>query len=151
MGSFRCYDNSDVIAALMMTNCHLNTTVVAIFPNVCLRRRIEPPSYARTAYVVVIWPSSLLDAFVKIWATWKIFLGKWFTAPPSKKFLVRLCVLVMGVVPLNSVDSVTGVGLDERSKTKQTTTPFGPGSSPYAVEYSLTVTISSGPAISFVD
>ena len=57
MGSFRCYDNSDVIAALMMTNCHLNTTVVAIFPNVCLRRRslcsdlaltlencIEPPS-----------------------------------------------------------------------------------------------------------
>ena len=57
MGSFRCYDNSGVIAALMMTNCHLNTTVVAIFPNVCLRRRslcsdlaltlencIEPPS-----------------------------------------------------------------------------------------------------------
>ena len=57
----------------------------------------------------------------------------------------------MGVVPLNSVDSVTGVGLDERSKTKQTTTPFGPGSSPYAVEYSLTVTFSGGPAIFFVD
>ena len=90
MGSFRCYDNSGVIAALMMTNCHLNTTVVAIFPNVCLRRRIEPPSYARTAYVVVIWPSFLLDAFVKIWATWKIFLGKWFTALPGKTFLVRL-------------------------------------------------------------
>ena len=93
-GSFRCYDNSDVIAALMMTNCHLNTTVVAIFPNVCLWRRIEPPSYARTAYVVVIWPSFLLDAFVKIWATWKIFLGKWFTAPPGKKFLVRLWQLI---------------------------------------------------------
>ena len=43
----------------MMTNFHLNTTVVAIFPNVCLWRRslcsdlvltlknrIEPPSYA---------------------------------------------------------------------------------------------------------
>ena len=88
MGSFRCYDNSDVIATLMMTNCHLNTTVVAIFPNVCLRRRIEPPSYARTAYVVVIF---LFDSFVKIWATWKIFWGKWFTAPPGKKFPVRLC------------------------------------------------------------
>ena len=91
MGSFRCYDNSDVIATLMMRNCHLNTTVVAIFPNVCLRRRIEPPSYARTAYVVVIWPSFLFDSFVKIWVTWKIFLGKWFTAPPGKKFPVRLC------------------------------------------------------------
>ena len=31
MESFRCYDNSDVIATLMMTNFHLNTTVVAIF------------------------------------------------------------------------------------------------------------------------
>ena len=103
MGSFRYYDNSDVIATLMMTNCHLNTTVVAIFPNVCLWRRslcsdlvltlencIEPPSYARTAYVVVIWPSFLFGSFVKIWATWKIFLGKWFTASPGKKFPVRL-------------------------------------------------------------
>ena len=43
------------------------------------------------------------------------------------------------------------LSLDERSKTKQTTTSFGPGSSPYAVEYSLTVTISDGPTISFVD
>ena len=39
MESFRCYDNSDVIATLVMTNFHLNTTVVAIFPNVCLWRR----------------------------------------------------------------------------------------------------------------
>ena len=29
--SFRCYDNSDVVATLMMTNFHFNTTVVAIF------------------------------------------------------------------------------------------------------------------------
>ena len=105
-GSFRCYDNSDVIATLMMTNFHLNTTVVAIFPNVCLWRRslcsdfvltlknrIEPPSYARTAYVVAIWLSFLFDSFVKIWATCVIFLGKWFTAPPGKKFPVRLWVL----------------------------------------------------------
>ena len=39
MESFRCYDNSDVIATLIMPNFHLNTTVVAVFPNVCLWRR----------------------------------------------------------------------------------------------------------------
>ena len=100
MASFRCYDNSDVIATLIMTNFHLNTTVVAIFPNACLWRRsvysnlvltlktncIKPPSYASTAYVVVIRPSFLSDSFVKIWATCEIFLGKWFTAPPAKNF-----------------------------------------------------------------
>ena len=105
IGSFRCYDSSNVIATLMMTNFHLNTTDVAIFPNVCLWRRslcsdlvltlkncIEPPSYARTAYVVAIWPSFLFDSFIKIWATCEIFLVKWFTAPPGKKFPVRLCL-----------------------------------------------------------
>ena len=99
MGSFRCYDSSNVIATLMMTNFHLNTTVVAILPNDCLWRsslcsdlvltlknRIEPSSYARMAYVVAIWPSFLFDSFVKIWATCEIFLGKWFTAPLAKNF-----------------------------------------------------------------
>ena len=98
MESLCCYDNSDVIATLVMTNFHLNTTVVAIFPNVCLWRRslcsdlvltlkncIEPPSYARTAYVAAIWPSFLFDSFVTIWATCVMFLGKWFTAPPWQK------------------------------------------------------------------
>ena len=108
MVSFRCYDNSDVIATLIMTNFNLNTTVVAIFPNGCLWRHsllvhsnlvltpktncIKPPSYVSTAYVVVIRPSFLSDSFVKIWATCAIFLGKWFTAPPGKKFPVRLCI-----------------------------------------------------------
>ena len=96
----------------MMTNFHLNTTVVAIFPNVCLWRRslcsdlvltlknrFEPPSHARTAYVVAIWPSFLFDSFVKIQATCETFLGKRFTAPPpptlGKKFPVRLCLPVL--------------------------------------------------------
>ena len=56
-----------------------------------LKNCIEPPSYARTAYVVAIWPSFLFDSFIKIWATCEIFLGKWFTAPPGKKIPVRLC------------------------------------------------------------
>ena len=106
MASFRCYDNSDVIATLIMTNFHLNTTVVAIFPNASLWRHslysilvltlktncIKPSSYASTAYVVVMRPSFLSDSFVKIWATCEIFLGKWFTAPPppGKKIPVRL-------------------------------------------------------------
>ena len=98
MESFRCYDNSDVIATLMMTNFHLNTTVVAIFPNVCLWRsslcsdlvltlknRIEPSSYARMAYVVAIWPSFLFDSFVKIWATCDIFFWQMVYRPPWQK------------------------------------------------------------------
>ena len=76
MASFRCYGNCDVIATLIMTNFHLNTTVVAIFPNACLWRHslysnlvltlktncIKPSSYASTAYVVVIRPSFLFWA-----------------------------------------------------------------------------------------
>ena len=99
MGSFRCYDSSNVIATLMMTNFHLNTTDVAIFPNVCLWRRslcsdlvltlkncIEPPSYARTAYVVAIWPSFLFDSFIKIWATCEFFWANGLPLPLAKNF-----------------------------------------------------------------
>ena len=99
MESFRCYDNSDVIATLVMTNFHLNTTVVAIFPNVCLWRRslcsdlvltlkncIEPPSYAWTAYVVAIWPSFLFDSFVKIWGTCDMF---WANGLPPPRPLAK--------------------------------------------------------------
>ena len=106
MASFRCYDNSGVIATLIMTNFHLNKTVVANFPNACLWRHslysnlvltlktncIKPSSYASTVYVVVIRPSFLSDSFVKIWATCKIFWGKWFTVPPGKKIPIRLWV-----------------------------------------------------------
>ena len=106
MASFRCCDNSDVIATLIMTNFHLNTTVVAIFPNACLWRLslysnlvltlktncIKPPSYASTVYVVIIRPSFLSDSFVKIWATCEIFFGQLVYRPPGKKFPVRLCL-----------------------------------------------------------
>ena len=83
----------------MMTNFHVKTTVVAIFPNVCLWRRslcsdlvltlknrIEPPSYARTAYVVAIWPSFLFDSFVKIWATCECFWANGLPPPLAKNF-----------------------------------------------------------------
>ena len=95
---------------LWQLRCHCNldqydrfsSTVVAIFPNVCLWRRslcsnlaftlkncIEPPSYASTAYVVAIWPSFLF--FCKNLGHLREFLCKWFTAPLGKKFPVRLC------------------------------------------------------------
>ena len=38
----------------------------------------------------IVWPLFLLDYFVKIWATCKNFLGKWFTAPPGWKLPIRL-------------------------------------------------------------
>ena len=98
MGSFRCYDSSNVIATLMMTNFHLNTTDVAIFPNVCLWRRslcsdlvltlkncIEPPSYARTAYVIAIWPFISFRLFRKNLGNLRDFFGQMIYRPPWQK------------------------------------------------------------------
>ena len=94
MAWFRCYDNSDVIATLIMTNFHLlwwQFFLMFVYEDVVtLKNCVEPPSYASTAYVVAIWSSFLFDSFVKIWYTCENFLGKWFTAPPGKKFPVRL-------------------------------------------------------------
>ena len=108
MVSFRCYDNFNVISIQIVTNFHLSTTVMAIFPNVCLWQRslcsnlvltlkncIEPPLYASMAYVV-IWPSFRFDSFIKIWATCEICFGQKVYCPPTpcgKKFPVHLWVL----------------------------------------------------------
>ena len=61
-----------------------NTTVVAIFPNVCLWRRslcsnlagIDPEKLYRGTFICqdglcccIVWPSFLFDCSVKIWAT----------------------------------------------------------------------------------
>ena len=53
---------------------------------------IEPPSYASAAYVVASYGPRFFSTvrFVKIRATCEKFLGKWFTAPPGKKFPLRL-------------------------------------------------------------
>ena len=95
MESFRCYDNSDVIATLVMTNFHLNTTVAAIFPNVCLWRHslcsdlvltlkncTEPHSYATTAYVVRIWPSFSFRLFRKNLGNLRDVFGQTVYRPP---------------------------------------------------------------------
>ena len=112
MTSFRCYDNSHVIKTYEKFLSISNKTMVAIFPNVCLWRRsyaqnyevltlkncysIEPPSYPSAAYVVASYDPRFFSTvrFVKIRATCENFLGKWFTAPPGKKFPVRLCFVL---------------------------------------------------------
>ena len=83
--------------------------MVAIFLNVCLWRRsyaqnwevlalkncysIGPPSYTSAVSVVASCGPLFFSTvrFGKIRATCENFLGKRFTAPPGKKFPVRLC------------------------------------------------------------
>ena len=102
MASFRCYDSSDVIAILIMTNFPLYLIQLwwQFFPNACLWRRslcsnlagIDSEKLYRATFICqyglcccIVSPSFLFDCFVKIWATCKNFLGEWFTAPPWQK------------------------------------------------------------------
>ena len=71
MASFRCYDSSDVIATLIMTNFPLyliqlwwqffqmlvcgDVVYAQTWQELTLKNCIEPLSYASTAYVVA-WP-----------------------------------------------------------------------------------------------
>ena len=66
--------------------------MVAIFPNVCLWRRSYSQNWEVLTFICqyglrycIVSPSFLFYCFVKIWATWENFLGKWFTAPPPAK------------------------------------------------------------------
>ena len=90
-----CHCNPDHDKFLSLSN----TTVVAIFPNVCLWRRslcsnlagIDPEKLYRGTFICqeglcccIVWPSFLFDCFVKIWATCMNFcpyayavLGEW--------------------------------------------------------------------------
>ena len=51
---------------------------------------IKPSSYASSAYVVVIRPSSLSDSFVKFGQPARFFWANGLPPPPGKKFPVRL-------------------------------------------------------------
>ena len=106
MASFRCYDNSDVIATLIMTNFHLYLMQLWWQFSQCLLG-IDPEKLYRGTFICqnglscyIIWASFLFDCFVKICATCKNFLGKWFTASPGRKLPVRLCERRMILVQL---------------------------------------------------
>ena len=93
MVSFRCYDNSDLIATLIMTNFHLyliqlwwqffqmfvygDVVYAQTWQVLTLKNCIEALSYASTAYVVRRMALVSFRLFCK-------YLGKWFTAPPAE-------------------------------------------------------------------
>ena len=65
--------------------------MVAIFPNVCLWRRSYSQNWEVLTFICqyglrycIVSPSFLFYCFVKIWATWENFLGKWLNAPLAK-------------------------------------------------------------------
>ena len=111
MASFGCYDNSDFIATRIITNFHLylnkyncggNFSKCLFMVSQSMLKKnftgIDPEKLYRATFICqyglcccIVWPSFLFDCFVKIWATCKSFLGKWFTAPPGKKLPLRLC------------------------------------------------------------
>ena len=133
--SFPCYDNSDVIATLMMTNFPLNTTVVAIFPNACLWRRslcsdlvltlknrIEPPSYARTAYVCCNMALISFRLFRKNLGNLRDFFGQMVYRPPLQKIsrtpMLLTSVVVLRAYALNSTCLHEGGGPQEGEVTR---------------------------------
>ena len=133
MASFRCYDNSDVIATLIMTNFHLFLTQLwwqffqmfvygdivyaQTWQVLTLKNCIEAHMCQYGLCCCIVWPSFLFDCFVKIWATCKNSLGKWFAAttppyPPWPKIArtpmpVHDLVLVIPSPPLIKVASNT--------------------------------------------
>ena len=65
--------------------------MVAVFPNVCLWRRSYSQNWEVLTFICqyglrycIVSPSFLVYCFVKIWATWENFLGKWLNAPLAK-------------------------------------------------------------------
>ena len=108
MTSFRCYDNSDVIATLIMTIFHLYLIQLwwqffqmfvhgGVVYAQCWQVLTVPKLYRDTFICqyglccCIVWRSFLFVWFVKIWATCKNFLGKLFTPPPGRKLPVPLC------------------------------------------------------------
>ena len=100
MASFRCYDNSDVIATLITTNFHLyliqlwwqffqnfvygDVVYAQTWQVLTLKNCIEPFSCASTAYVVA---SALVSVrlFCKNLSNLQKFFGQMVYRPPGKK------------------------------------------------------------------
>ena len=108
MASFRCYDNSDVIATLIMTNFHLyliqlwwqffqmfvygDVVYAQTWQVLTLKNCIEPLSYASTAYVVAWQQHALLQSalvsfrlFCKNLGNLQEFVGQMDHRPPWQK------------------------------------------------------------------
>ena len=100
MASFRCYNNSDVIATLITTNFHLyliqlwwqffqnfvygDVVYAQTWQVLTLKNCMEPFSYASTAYLVA---SALVSVrlFCKNLGNLQTFFGQMVYRPPCKK------------------------------------------------------------------
>ena len=115
MASFHCYDSSDVIATLIMTNFPLYLIQLwwQFFPNACLWRRslcsnlagIDSEKLYRATFICQY---GLFCCMALV--SFRLFsvLGKWITAPPGKKLPVRLWLQFTYI-------SVRGVRADRRA------------------------------------
>ena len=118
MASSRCYDNFDVIATLIMTNFRLifffhfylcNTTVVAMFPNVCFWRRslclnlagIDPEKLYQATFHMPVRPMLLhrmalvsFRPFCKKLGNLQEFFGQMVYCPPRPTPPAKHCPYV---------------------------------------------------------
>ena len=103
MASFRCYDSSDVIAILIMTNFPLYLMQLwrQFFTNACLWRHslcsnlagIDSEKLYRTTCCMALVSFRL---FGKNLGNLQEFMGKWMTAPPPR---VKNCPYAYAIVP----------------------------------------------------
>ena len=106
MTSFRCYDSSDVIATLIMTNFPLYLIQLwwQFFPNACLWRRslcsnlagIDSEKLYRATFICqygLFCCMALVSfrLFCKNLGNLQEFFGQMDYRPPGKKLPVRLC------------------------------------------------------------
>ena len=101
MASFRCYDKTDVIKTLLMTNFYLfliklyaqNWEVLTL--KNCYS--IEPPSYASTAYVVGSFGLVSFLLFRKHLGNLREFFGHMVYPPPPRQKIARTPESLNGV------------------------------------------------------
>ena len=104
MASFRCYDNSDVIATLIMTNFHLYLIQLwwqffqmFVYGDVVYAQlgRYWPWKTVSRHFHMPVRPMLLHRMALVSFRLFCKNLGKWFTVPPGRKLPVRLCIKIM--------------------------------------------------------
>ena len=117
MAWFRCYDNSDVIATLIMTNFHLlwwQFFLMFVYGDVVYAQTWHWPwktvsSHLQTPVRPMLLQYGLVSfrLFCKNLGHLREFFGQMVSRPPGKKFPVRLCLLqvVIGLASTVSINT----------------------------------------------
>ena len=121
MASFRCYNNSDVIATLITTNFHLylihlwwqlfqmfvygDVVYAQTWQVLTLKNCMEPFSYASTAYLVA---SALVSVrlFCKNFGNLQTFFGEMVYRPPWQKIARTPMRFKHAAMSLNNLQSI---------------------------------------------